>query len=34
MTIPTREGTRAYSDWNAGYAAALDADEAIELEHD
>ena len=31
---PYQKGTTAYSDWNAGYAAAVEADEAIELEHD
>ena len=31
---PYREGTTAYSDWNAGYPAVVEADEAIELEHD
>ena len=31
---PYERGTSAYSDWNAGYASAVEADEATELDDD
>lgn len=31
---PYKPGTAAYSDWNAGYKSAIDADEATELDDD
>ena len=31
---PFQRGTSAYSDWNAGYESAVEADEATELDDD
>ena len=31
---PHKRGTPAFSDWNAGYDTAKDADDAITLDHE